>query len=95
MAEAHSEWLNAKIEEETGKRVTLTDSSVESEERAVAAINTDTGMAFVSKIFDKGDEIRVETHPGEDVKEPVLINSIIGLGLIQADDVSISVSGFR
>ena len=53
------------------------------------------GSAFVGKILDKGDEVGVKAHPREDVKEPVLINMIIGFGLIEADNEAIRVSSFR
>ena len=49
----------------------------------------------MGKIFNKGNEIRVEAHSGEDTKEPVLINAIIGFGLIEADDEAIRVGDFR
>ena len=48
----------------------------------------------MGKILDKGDEVGVEAHPREDAKEPVLINTIIGFGLIEADDEAIRVSSF-
>ena len=48
----------------------------------------------MGKILNKRDEVGVEAHSREDMKEPVLINVIVGFGLIEADNETIRVSSF-
>ena len=92
--EAHGQGLNTKVEQEARKRVALADTSMKGEEGAISAVDTDTGSAFMGEILDKGYEVGVNAYSGKDLKEPVLVNTIVGFCLVEADNITIRVSSF-
>lgn len=93
--QAHTHGFNAKCIEEAGKGVALPDTSIEGVRATICPINVHTCVAAVDYVLDHGGQIRADPHGHKNADEPGQIRAIICLGLVKADNVTVSVCGVR
>ena len=71
----------------------MADTSAQGKEATVAAVNTDTRPAVMNDVGDHGHEVSINAHSTQHAEEPGLIDSIVGLGLVKAQDISVGAGG--
>src|SRR5258706_4631793 len=91
----HTERLDTEVVQNGGQGVSLPEAHVQRIRCTQTTVDPNSSAAVGSNILNQGDEIVRDTHGQQNLQKPGDISFIVGLGLVQADYVTIGVSRIR
>src|SRR5258706_7047497 len=91
----HTERFNAEVVQYGGQGVALPETHIQRIRGAQTTVNSNSSATVGSNILDQRDDIARDPHGRQSPQKPGNIRFIVGLGLVQADYVTIGVSRIR